>query len=231
MLTREQEKVIRSLSTKKGRDSSGLCLVEGKKVIETAGSAVVYTFGPNDTTRFFQLVTTETPQARAGVARIPQWSIRDVASRDVVVVLDGVQDPGNVGAILRLCLGYGAGLVLVESADITNPKVVRASVGSLFQVPWVRVRREGAAEALAAFDRPIYRLEKKAGAKIFDAHKIKTPCLFIAGSEGAGIQLEIIGESIAIPHNDALESLNIGHALAIILYSISDANRSSDTNE
>lgn len=217
MLTREQEKLIRSLATKKGRESSGLCLVEGKKAIETAGDAMVYTFGSKDTSRFGDLVTTETPQERAGVARIPQSSVRDITSRDVIVVLDGVQDPGNVGSILRLCLGFDASLVLIESADVTSPKVIRASVGTLFAVPWIRVERKDAPAALRALDRPVYRLEKIPDAKKFDAKKIKRPCLLIAGSEGGGIQLKIIGESIAVSHNTQLESLNVGHALAIVL--------------
>ncbi len=221
MLTKEQEKLIRSLSTKKGRESSGLCLVEGQKAIETAGTAVEYTFSPKDTPRFAKLVTTETPQSLAAVARIPKWSTRDIASRDVIVVLDGVQDPGNVGSILRLCLGYDAALVLIESADVTNPKVVRASVGTLFQVPSVRMARAEAASLLMIFDRPVYRLEKVLGAKKFDARKIKRPCLIIVGSEGSGIQLKCSGESIVIPHNDRLESLNVGHALAIALFTLS----------
>lgn len=220
MLTKEQEKLIRSLATKKGRESSGLCLVEGEKAIETAGSAVVTTFGPKDTPRFSQLVTTETPQARAAIARIPQWSPRDISGRDVIVVLDGVQDPGNVGSILRLCLGYDASLLLIESADVVSTKVIRSSVGTLFQVPWMRLGRADAVNTLMAFDRPVYRLEKTPEAKKFDPKKIKRPCLLIAGSEGSGIQLVIAGTSVAIPHSKKLESLNVGHALAITLFTV-----------
>ncbi|MDO8489890.1 MAG: RNA methyltransferase [bacterium] len=218
MLTREQEKLIRSLATKKGRESSGFCLVEGKKTIETAGSAVEYVFDSSDTPRFSQLVTTETPQALAAVARIPQWGVRDIVTRDVIVVLDGVQDPGNVGSILRLCLGYDASLVLIESADVTSPKVVRSSVGAIFQVPWMRVARVDALNVLKEFNRLVYRLEKVPDSKKFDSKKITRPCLLVAGSEGSGIQLSIQGESVVIFHNDKLESLNVGHALAIALF-------------
>lgn len=222
MLTKAQEKLIRSLGTKKGRESSGLCLVEGKKALETAGNAVLYTFGPQDSSRFGQLVTTETPQSQAGVARIPQWSLQDVLARDILVVLDGVQDPGNVGSILRLCLGYDAGLVLVESADITSSKVIRSSVGTLFQVPWLRFARKDAVDTLATLGRPIYRLEKVSGARLFNAKKMQRPCLFVAGSEGGGIRLDVAGKSVVIPHNDKLESLNVGHALAIVLFEMAN---------
>lgn len=220
MLTKEQEKLIRSLATKKGRELSGLCLVEGKKTIETAGRAVVYTFGPKDTSQFARLVTTETPQTEAAVARIPQWTTRDISDRDVIIVLDGVQDPGNVGSILRLCLGYDASLVLVESADVTSTKVIRSSVGTFFQVPWMRLARTSAVKTLVAFNRPVYRLEKVPKAKKFDSQTIQRPCILIAGSEGTGIKLSITGESVAIPHAKKLESLNVGHALAIALFEL-----------
>jgi len=218
MLSKAQEKLIRSLNTKKGREESGFCLVEGGKVIETARGAVEYVFGPSDSPRFASLVTTETPQSHAAVARIPQWSVQDIAKRTIIVVLDEVQDPGNVGAIVRLCLGFDAGLVLIDSADITSPKVIRASVGALFQVPWIHIGKNGALKTLKQFARPCYRLEKRPGSKKLTSKTIKTPCLLIAGSEGHGIRLKIEGESVMIPHNESLESLNVGHALAIALY-------------
>ncbi len=213
MISKSQEKLIRSLQTKKGRTESGRCLVEGKKVIQTAGSAVEFTFTKDDTDEFEKLVTTESPSDIAGVARIPQWTAQDIASRDTIVVLDGVQDPGNVGAIMRLCLGFDASLILVESADPSAPKVVRASVGALFQIPWITVDRSLAPELIAALDRPVYRLEL-GGTNTTIPTK---PCIFVAGSEGHGITLNVVGTPLTLPHDPKLESLNVGHALAIIL--------------
>lgn len=213
MISKAQEKLIRSLHTKKGRTEHGRCLVEGEKVIETAGAAVEFTFTRADTPRFDDLVTTQTPGDAAAVAAVPRWTVDDVQTRDTIVVLDGVQDPGNVGAIMRLCLGFRASLILVESADPASPKVVRSSVGALFQIPWIEVARPAAVQLIASLDRDIYRLEL-GGA----AHDIpKKPCIIIAGSEGHGIALDIRGTSLALPHDPALESLNVGHALAIIL--------------
>ena len=216
MLTKAKEQLVRSLQSKKGRQENELCLVEGKKVIETAGQAVQWTFSRKDSARFDELVSTKTPQDVAGVAKIPKWSTADMASRKTIVVLDGVQDPGNVGAILRLWLGFDASLMLVESADVTSPKVVRASVGALFQVPWMVVPREDVLRAVLAFDRQVYRLEQGEGSTL--NKKITPPCVLIAGSEGRGIQLDVSGPSISIAHNVALESLNVGHALAIVLH-------------
>jgi len=155
MLSHAQEKRIKQLHTKKGRERLGLCLVEGSKVIATAGEAVDFTFTPRDTRQFYDLVTTETPQDMAGVAQIPRWSVNDIKQSKTIVVLDGVQDPGNVGAILRLCLGFGASLVLIDSADVTNPKVIRASAGAMFQVPWLEVKRTAASRIISSFKRAV----------------------------------------------------------------------------
>lgn len=219
MLSKAQEKLVKALHSKKGREKQGLCLVEGKKVLETAGNAVEWTFTREDSAVYEQLVSTETPQDIAGIARIPEWSVESVVERDIVLVLDGVQDPGNVGAILRLCLGFDAGLVMIESADVTNPKVVRSSVGALFQVPWIRIARSEATEFIASLNRPVYRLEKRDGAIALPTVPTATtePLVLIAGSEGRGVLLDVEGQSVYIPHNELLESLNVGHSVAIAL--------------
>lgn len=223
MLSHAQQKTILSLQTKKGREKSGLCLVEGEKVIETAGKAVLYTFTRSDNPEFDRLVTTETPQDVAGVARIPEWKRTHVESSRTIVILDGVQDPGNVGTIMRLCLGFNATLVLVDSADATNPKVIRSSAGALFLVPWMKISRKDAQAFITKLKRPLYRLEKKPKSLIFNsgnpAELFAEEIALIAGSEGRGISLNIAGTSVAIDHNRDLESLNVAASLSIILQS------------
>lgn len=214
MLSNAQEKLIRSLKTKKGRAKHGLCLVEGEKVIETAGDAVAFTFTREDFLDFSDLVTTETPQAVAGVAEIPSWTLDDVKGAKTILVLDGVQDPGNVGAILRLCLGFDGAVVLIDSVDVTNPKVVRSSVGALFQIPWVRVSREEAADLVGGLARPVYRLECNGDPP---ESMTEDEVVLVAGSEGNGIHLPVDGKAITIAHDPKLESLNVGHAVAIAL--------------
>ncbi len=218
MLSNNQVKLIKSLHTKKGREKTGLCLVEGEKVIQLAGDAIDFTFTANDTEDFSELVTTETPQTIAAVAKIPQWELSDIITGHTIVVLDGVQDPGNVGAILRLCLGFNATLLLIESADATNPKVIRSSVGAMFQVPWLTLPRTEAVPTIQKLNLPIFRLEKTTVAESVEIVKMNESCLLIAGSEGSGIQLDIPGRSVMIDHSELLESLNVTHALAITLY-------------
>lgn len=216
MLTRKQEKIIKSLHTKKGRQKTGLCLIEGSKSIQTAGKSVLYKFTPKDTDQFFKLVTTKTPQNIAAVAKIPEWKEKDIVQKPVIVVLDNIQDPGNTGSILRLCLGFNASLVLIDSVDPASPKVVRSSAGAVFSVPWLKIDKTDALNLIKNFDRPVYRLEKRTGAKQMPVN-FPDKITVIAGSEGAGITLKITGTSIYIKHNQKLDSLNVGHALAILL--------------
>ena len=220
MLSLAKEKLIRSLETKKGREKSGLCLVEGRKVVETAGTAVEFTFTPEDFGKYLfdQLVTTNSPQEIAGVAKIPEFTIEQIEKSKTIVVLDGVQDPGNVGTILRLCLGFDASLILIESADVTSPKVVRSSVGALFQVPWMKLSSADARSFIENTSRSIYRLEKKDGGVGIGSLSTNEPIVLIAGNEGSGIHFTQLGTSMAIDHSDKLESLNVGQAIAIALH-------------
>ena len=222
MLTKNEEKLIKSLHRKKGRRESGLCLVEGQKVIDVAGAAIQKVFHPNDSEQFDKLVTTETPQNVAAIAQIPSATLEEVKTRNAIIILDGVQDPGNVGAIFRLCLAFDAAVISIESADPSSPKVIRSSVGAVFQVPWIDMPREGALKTLEKLDHTLVRLEKVEGAESVRTDKNHNQKVaIIAGSEGNGIQLPIEANSIYIPHSDALESLNVGNAIAIALYEMS----------
>lgn len=194
-------------------------IIEGEKFVREAKHIVEFIFTPKDTHQFLEYVSTESPQMTAAVAKIPQFTLEQVLAYDVVVVLDGIQDPGNVGTVLRACLGFKAALILVESADITNPKVVRASTSALLRVPWVEMKREEAEEVLAELGRKIYRLENRPTASnpsVIGKGKI----LLIAGNEGSGIALRITGTSIRIAHEKALESLNVAVATSIVLRQI-----------
>lgn len=222
MLTAKQEKLIRSLASKKGRTESGFCLVEGPKNIAEAGDLVEFTFTPDDSKDFASLVETVTPQPTAAVARIPIYTKDDILRADRIVVLDGVQDPGNVGTILRLCLGFNASLVLIESADPSNTKVIRSSAGAFFNVPWLEIDRPGAEEELYSYGREVCRLEgNKTEDDIVRTQKnidlFPEKLMIIAGSEGQGIKLDIAGTSLSIKHSEKLESLNVANALAIVL--------------
>lgn len=220
MLTNNQRKLLTQLETKKGRDKTGLCLVEGQKMIDTAGDAVEEVFHINDLGQrsFGKIATTDTPQEVIGVAKIPVWSMEQIKKAKTIVLLDRVQDPGNVGAILRLCLGFDATMILVESADPSSTKVIRASAGGLFLVPWIDLDPSRARDALKELNRPIYRLEKRSGAKSESVLATDQPIVLIIGNEGSGISITGEGTSVVIDHNPKLESLNVATATAIALH-------------
>jgi TrmH family RNA methyltransferase len=220
MLTRAQEKLIKSLHRKKGRTESGFCLVEGEKVIEAAGDdAIEYRFTAEDSDRYVDLVTTTTPQDVAAVAKVPKFSKEQIFGARTVIVLDGVQDPGNVGAIFRLCQGFDATLVLIESADPASSKVIRSSVGAMFHVPWAAMTRPEAHALLSTIEsHHLFRLEKTDRGQGIETFVTEKPAMLVVGSEGQGIQLSLQGPSVSIAHNEALESLNVGNAVAIALH-------------
>ena len=216
-LTSAQHRLLLNLQKRKERERLGLCIVEGEKFVKDVKKFVEFSFTDKDTSIFREVVSTETPQRSAAVAKVPQWTREDIDSRRTILVLDGVQDPGNVGTILRLALGFDASVILVESAEVTNPKTVRSSVGALFYVPWMAVEREGVEEFVASFRRPAYRLELRKEA--LEPREIANePMVLVVGSEGRGIKLEVEGQSVAIKHHPALESLNVAVAVGMVLY-------------
>lgn len=217
MLGKAQERILRELQTKKGREDRGMFIIEGEKFVKDAGSLVEFKFGPSDTNQFREYVSTETPQTVAAVARIPKWTLNDLKKYPTIVVLDGVQDPGNVGTILRACLGFRASLVLIESADPTNPKTVRSSASAILRVPYMVVHRRDAEEFVASLARPVYRLELTRST-ILPKDIPSGDVVLVAGNEGKGIRLDVEGASVKIPHDKALESLNVGMAVGMVLY-------------
>lgn len=216
-LTPAQHRLLLALQKRKERERLGLCIVEGEKFVNDVKRFVEFSFTNRDTPIFREVISTESPQGKAAVARIPTWSLEDVFSRHTVLVLDGVQDPGNVGTLLRLALGFDAGIVLVESAEVSNPKTVRASAGALFYTPWVTVAREEIADVLSEVGWPVYRLELRKQA-IAPHEMTDGPCVVMVGSEGKGITLDTEGISVAVRHNPNLESLNVAVATGIVLH-------------
>jgi TrmH family RNA methyltransferase len=139
-----------------------------------------------------------------------------------IIALDGMQDPGNVGAIIRSCDAFGAGaLLLSEScADVNSPKVIRSAMGSVFRLP---VYRCGLAEFLPGVKEKGFTIigatlsesAEKLGSFIIPAKSV-----IIIGGESAGISAEIIDlcdKQIYIPIKNA-ESLNAAVAASIIIY-------------
>jgi TrmH family RNA methyltransferase len=182
---------------------------------------------------FDSVVSTESPQGVAALVRLKDFSLDDILERlqvGPIVVLAGLQDPGNLGTILRSSEAFGsAGVIFGEGTVIPfNSKVVRASAGSVFRLPIVHTHARGKAGA-GKLEEVSQKLREH-GVRLIatSSHKgtsldqadLKGAAIFF-GNEGAGLPREVMtkmDEVIAIPHTPQVESLNAGVAASIVLY-------------
>jgi len=173
--------------------------------------------------RLFETVAgTEASQGVITLVRPPRWTLEQVfQGRALVVVLDGVQDPGNAGTILRTAEAFSATGVLVLKGTVSpyNPKAVRASAGSLFRIPVVCGLE--AATVLAAFEQQrldLYAASPSGGCELPQAN-LRRNCALIIGNEGRGVRPELCAAAtgLRIP-TSRVESLNAAVAAAVLLY-------------
>ena len=174
---------------------------------------------------FSTVVPSETPQGVAALARWKEFSLEEVLARSQggsLLAVSGVQDPGNLGTILRSAEAFGAGgIVLGEGTVIVfNPKVVRASAGSVFRIPVVRTKLADAAIEMKKHGLRLIATSSHKGAAL-DQANLSGPLVIFIGSEGAGLSRDLIkamDEVVSIPHSPKVESLNAGVAASIVLY-------------
>lgn len=171
---------------------------------------------------FRDLSGTEAPQGVLALVRPPAWTLDQLfRGQPLVVVLDGLQDPGNAGTILRAAEAFGATGVLLVKGSVSpyNPKAVRASAGSLFRVPLAT----GLDAALARTALEQRRLDIYAalpsGQKSLTQTDLTRRCALIVGSEGRGVsqRLRSAAEDLRIP-TSGVESLNAAMAATVLLY-------------
>ena len=167
---------------------------------------------------FASAVPSETPQGVAALVRVKSFNFKDVliAQPVLLVITAGLQDPGNLGTIARSAEAFGVtGFLLGEkTVSPSNWKAVRASAGSLFRLPTVKVEL---AEALGV---RVLATSSHEGIPISDAD-LRGPLAFVVGSEGAGVPKDVLAqadEMVMIPQSPRVESLNAGIAASIMLY-------------
>ena len=171
---------------------------------------------------FDNLRSTENGRDIIGVFKIP---IRDMASWSCgdVVVLDRLQDPGNVGTIIRTSDAAGvAGIISMKgTVDSFSPKVVRAAAGSLFRVPIVEAKDENdLKKLLGELGAVPMSIDPRGGISYYEMPPVERAAI-IVGNEGGGICKELLDLSetkLTIPMRDGIESLNAAMALGITIY-------------
>jgi RNA methyltransferase, TrmH family len=180
---------------------------------------------------FDGLVPSESPQGVAALVRPKEFSLDDLIERahlGPIVVLAGLQDPGNVGSILRSAEAFGSAGVILGEGTVSpfNSKVVRASAGSIFRLPVIHNHGKS---RLAKLDEVCRKLRSEKVRLIATSSHKGTPldqanltrAAIFFGNEGAGLFRDLIAQmdgSIAIPHAAQVESLNAGVAASIVLY-------------
>ncbi|HEY8256542.1 MAG TPA: RNA methyltransferase [Gemmatimonadales bacterium] len=249
---------IRDLHRRRGRERRGLALAEGVRLVEEALAARVPVRGAavspalEGTPRGKALKTalaragvslvevtdaelepladTAQPQGVVAVIEPPTWTLDDLrtAPGSVVLVLDAVQDPGNVGTMLRTALGLGAvGVVaLAGTAELANPKVIRGSMGALFRLPAVETSPSEFLEwatargvevwTTAAAGEPLRR--SQLGPRVS-----RPPVALVVSNEGAGTSAPLetaARRRVAVPLDPGVESLNVAVAAGILLHEV-----------
>jgi len=249
--------LIRDLHRRRGRERRGLALAEGVRLVEEALAVGISIRGAavspalESTTRgkalkaalaernirleevgdadLESLADTEHPQGVVAVIEPRTWGLEDIrlSPGDTVLVLDAVQDPGNVGTMLRTALALGArGVVALKgTADLTNPKVIRGAMGASFRLPvvsagpeefiaWSRLQRSQIWIADMVGD-PLDQVPGR--------NPARPPVALVLGNEGAGVGPVLesaAARRVTIPLEPGVESLNVAVAAGILLYGV-----------
>jgi TrmH family RNA methyltransferase len=243
-------KELRRAFTRPGRDTHGLVAIEGPHLLEEAvraGLRIATVFVAQDTPAAAEqlpvphdteilivprpllnsAVETETPQSIAALVELPDWTwshiLRGRGSWDpLVLVLAAVQDPGNIGTILRSVEAFGAtGVIsLPGTANEWNPKAVRASAGSIFRVPVLSATLEECLLNLRESRMRILTTTVRA-AEPADMINFTGPVALVIGNEANGVAEDVAqhaDERVTIPCPGPVESLNAAVAAGVLLY-------------
>jgi TrmH family RNA methyltransferase len=247
-------KQLRQAFSRAERTDDGDCAIEGVRIVEEAtrsglrfravffresaqdrADRLLPQIGANVDTLllpdklFDGAVPSDSPQGVAALVRLKEFSIEDLIERvhvGPIMVLVGLQDPGNLGTILRSAEAFGSGGVVTGEGTVSpfNSKVIRASAGSVFRLPLVVAKSAGGLEEVfSRFKAHRVRLIATSSHKgtSLDQANLTGPVAIFVGNEGSGVPRDLISrmdESVAIPHTPQVESLNAGVAGSIVLY-------------
>jgi RNA methyltransferase, TrmH family len=249
-------KELRRALNQPGRDNRGLVGIEGPNLLEEAlraGLRVPFVFVAEDARNLIEgmpmgpetdillvtrellssMLSTETPQPVAALVEPPDWTwvhmLRHKKTAALVVVLAGVQDPGNLGTILRSAEAFGAdgAVSLPGTVSCWNQKAVRASAGSVFRLPLVTATANECFTRLREAGMKVFTTALRGGTPA-DLVDLDEPAALLIGNEGNGVPEDIAAQAagaITIPCPGAVESLNASVAAGVLLYEASRQRR------
>lgn len=249
------KKIIQLNQKTKARREQGLFVAEGKKMFLEAPQDWVEKVYVSETVSkdvslmekvekltyevvsdpvFRQMSDTQTPQGILTLLRSPSYTLEEVlqGERPLLVILEDLQDPGNVGTILRTGEGAGiSGVILTKhTADILSPKVIRSTMGSIYRIPFFRtedvvcLKGELKQRGIRTF---AAHLE---GRNFYDRESYLQGSAFLIGNEGNGLKAATAAGAdvlIRIPMEGRVESLNAAMAAGILLYEASRQRRNA----
>jgi len=243
-------KELRRALARPARSESGLACIEGPHLVEEAlraGLRMPCVFAGETMQHLVQrmplpsetevlvvphgiltsILSTETPQPVAALVEMPDWTWAHVLRENtdwppLVVVLAGVQDPGNLGTILRSAEAFKASGVLCLPGTVSawNSKVVRSSAGSVFRMPLISTTAEECFTMLHEAGARVLTTAVNSAEPIPEVN-LTGPVAFVIGNEGSGVPEEITGHAdaaVTIPCPGPVESLNAAVAASVLLY-------------
>ena len=196
---------------------------QATRLLPQIGSQVEILLLPDEV--FVSAVSTESPQGVAALVKLRPHQFEDLmeAGADALLVgIAGIQDPGNLGTIIRSAEAFGARAVLLGEKTVShfNPKAVRGSAGSLLRQALLRVKLGESITALKQQGVKVLATSSHKGKPLHEAD-FTGAAMIVVGNEGAGVPQEILSmadELVTIPHAPRVESLNAGIAASILLY-------------
>lgn len=244
---------VRNLQRRRSRRRRGLAVAEGVRLVEEAleagvplkgalasptlqqsprGSALLESLASHAVAveeiperEFARLADTDSPQGILALIDPPRWTLADIrpASGAPVLVLDGVQDPGNVGTLLRtaFALGSPGAILLKGTADPAHPKVMRAGMGATYRLPTAAAQDGELSGWVAKHEVTVWTAAAEGAA----LGRLTPPerLALVVGNEGIGARpfvRSLAGQQVAIPLARGAESLNVAVAAGIVLYEV-----------
>ena len=228
-------KKIKKLNEKKYRDKQGEFLIEGEHLIQEAIKKDIVKYIILEEGNLFDTdkkIITVTKKVLKYISNLDNPSkVMAVCSKlesniigSKVLILDEIQDPGNLGTIIRSCVAFNVDTLILseECVDLYNPKVIRASQGMIFHLNIIRTNIIDIIQKLKNEDYTILGTDVNNGISINEYRNNKKLAI-IMGNEGTGINSsvkKIVDKNIYIPISNNCESLNVGVAASIILYEL-----------
>ena len=223
----ERIKRFSKLQNKKYRDLEGFFIVEGEHLVEEAKKknllVEVFSLDGSDGTIVSEAVMRKLSGLKSvpkvlGIAKKPE----NTQIKGNILMLDGIQDPGNLGTIIRSAVAFNIDTIVasLDTVDVYNTKTLRSSEGMIFNINYVTADLENIIKNLK--DHNVYVTNVLNGESLDDI-ETKGNYALIVGNEGSGVRKniqELATNTLYIPMNDKCESLNVAIATSIILYEL-----------